>query len=372
MKKNNVKIMLVIVSLIALISVACKPKENIKLGFVSQLTGTQAELGVQERNGAQIAIDEINENNGISGQKLELLVQDDFGTKDGAISSVEELINSKVVAIIGHATSSQTIEGLSVAKKTNTLMISPTASSHELSGKDDNFFRIVTSNKIRTEVFADRIFEKRNIENMAIIYDLDNINYSNSYREAFTNRYEKLGGKISKDIGFSTKSQPNFNTIANEVKNLGVKGVLIIANDFDTAMIAQSLINNNVEVKMFSSSWAQTMSLIYNGGKAVEGMEVEVVYPQNSEVEKFKKFQSKYEERFGKSPSFGAVLGYESVYVLKAGIEKSLESKQDLKISLLEGQYKGLIDEFKFDKYGDVERPFYFSLIEDGKFVTVE
>lgn len=362
----------IITILILALLVSCGERQTIKVGFVAQLTGNQAELGIQERNGVQLAVEEINEAGGIDGRTLELIVKDDLGTEEGAKLANEELLNEAVVAIIGHATSSQTISGLEITNKEGVLLISPTASTHELSGIDDNFFRVVTSNKARTQMFANRIHDIRKIDSLGIIYNTDNINYSKAYLDTFENEYTLKGGRITDKVAFSSKEEVDFEDIIKNIKNTNPSGILIIANDFDTAFIAQAIRIDNWNIPIFTSAWAQTETLINHGGKAVEAMEVEVVYPQDILTPKYIEFKSDFTSRFGKNPSFGASFGYESMQVLKIALENTGGKAEGLKQALLEvKEYEGLIDKFSFDKYGDVERKFYFSKIEDGKFVTV-
>ena len=78
------------------------------------------------------------------------------------------------VAIIGHATSAQTLAGLKVTNPANVLMIGPTVSTPELSGMDDYFFRVYPSFKNSAQTFAKYIYEINGINRIAIIYDKDN------------------------------------------------------------------------------------------------------------------------------------------------------------------------------------------------------
>lgn len=364
--------LLIVSTLIIFLVVSCGAKQTIKLGFVAQLTGNQAELGIQERNGVQLAVEEINADGGIDGRNIELIVKDDMGTEEGAKLANKELLNESVVAIIGHSTSSQTISGLEVTNKEGILLISPTASTHELSGIDDNFFRVVTSNKARTQMFANRIYDIRKIDSLGIIYNTDNINYSKAYLDTFEKEYILKGGNITDKVAFSSKEEVDFEDIVNNIKNTNPSGILIIANDFDTAFIAQAIRIDSWNIPIFTSAWAQTETLINHGGKAVEDMEVEVVYPQDILTPKYIKFKDDFISRFGKNPSFGASFGYESMQVLKIALKETGGKAEGLKQALLEvKEFEGLIDKFSFDKYGDVERDFYFSKIENGKFVTV-
>jgi branched-chain amino acid transport system substrate-binding protein len=112
----------------------CIKEKPIIIGFAAQLTGVQAEAGVQERNGVQLAVEKINASGGIAGRKLELCVRDDFGVPDKAKEAESELIKAGAVAIIGHETSAQTLAGLEVTNPAKVILLGPVVSSPELSG----------------------------------------------------------------------------------------------------------------------------------------------------------------------------------------------------------------------------------------------
>ncbi len=77
-------------------------KEPIKIGAVLSISGAAAGLGVPERNGALAAEKEINDNGGVNGRPIKLIVEDDTTNPDTAVSKVNDLIyNQKIVAMIG-------------------------------------------------------------------------------------------------------------------------------------------------------------------------------------------------------------------------------------------------------------------------------
>ena len=170
--------MIFLIGAIISIFVEHRKNQDIIIGFSAQLTGSQAELGVQERNGVQLAVEKINESGGIAGHKISLIIQDDLGTpKDAEIGDME-LIKKGVVAIIGHATTSQTLAGLRVTNPKNVIMIGATVSAPELSGVDDYFIRVYPSFKNRAQSFTKFIHENKNLNKIAIIYDVDNLVYT--------------------------------------------------------------------------------------------------------------------------------------------------------------------------------------------------
>lgn len=373
--KKNVVIIVVVVTIIASIAFLYPIiyKGPVKIGYSGQLTGYQAEMGIQERNGAVLAVEEINEAGGVAGRPLVLLVRDDLGTPEGAQSADSDLIAKGVVAIIGHPTSGQTIEGLKVTKPAGILMISPTASTLELSGKDDLFFRLIPTSSERADAFARHIYERRNLTRLAIIYDTDNTAYSLPYRDALATKFCAIGGDITGEINFSSSRQPDFSPMIPRLRDTGADGLFIIANDYDTALIAQHARIQGWDVPLFTSGWAQTETLLASGGNAVEGMEIEQAFQMDSQDPDFILFENNYRERFGRGPSFPAVFSYEAVKVLATALEKTNGETTGLTEALLDTQeFAGIIDSFSFDKYGDVIRPYYMSSIHNGEYKNFE
>lgn len=353
--------------------VSCTGKKPIPVGFVAQLTGVQAELGVQERNGVQLAVEDINATGGVVGRPLELVVRDDLGTPEGAQAADRELIDAGVVAIIGHATSGQTIAGLAVTNPARVVMLSPTATTPELSGLEDFFFRVAYSLVERARTLAHRIYQGRHITRVAVIYDTDNTAYSGAYLEAFAGKYQSLGGKLVAKVEFSSTAQVEFTPLLEQLQASNPEGLLIIAADMDTALIAQRSRLMGWPIPLFTSAWAQTEMLINNGGQAVEGLEIEFANALNQQAPDYSDFKTRYQARFGQAPSFGAVLGYEAAKVLAAALQKSGGKAAGLTQALLGiRNFKGLTDTFSFDRYGDVIRPYHLGTIRDGKYVDIE
>jgi len=352
---------------------SCTTNEPILVGFSAELTGRQAELGVQERNGVQMAVEKINNSGGINGRPIQLIVLDDLGTSEGARTADRELIGKGVVAIIGHATSGQTIAGLSVTNPAHVVMISPTTSTAELSGKDDYFLRVIQALSERAGGLAQHVYQQRGVQRLAIIHDTHNAAYVQSFKKAFVEKYRSLGGQVTDEAGFSSEERTNFDPILTQLRTSKADGLLIIASDNDTAIIAQRTRLIGWNAPLYMSAWAQTETLIKNGGQAVEGMDLEQTYPMNSQAPAFLDFKARYQQRFGRAPSFSASFGYETVLVLAGALQKSGGKAAGLRQALLEtSDFQGLVDTLSFDTYGDVVRPFFLGTIRDGRYVDIE
>jgi len=360
-------------SIAALLLYGCGNNGDIPVGFAGQLTGRQAELGVQERNGVLLAVEHINASGGIAGRPIRLMIRDDLGTPEGAKIADQELIKAGVVAIIGHATSSQTIIGVPLINAAHVVMLSPTATTQDLAGLDDYFFRVIPPHDRRGDIFARHICEDRRIKRLAVMYDSDNTAYCRSYRDSFCRAYLSMGCDIAGEIWFSSSARPDYDVLLSGLHTKAPDGLLIVASDHDTAFIAQRMLLMNWKIPMFTSAWAQTEILIKKGGRAVEGMEIEQAYALNSQKETLLNFKKLYQNAYGRAPSFGAAFGYEAAGVLAAALEKTGGKPEGLRKALSEiKNFSGLVDAFSMDKWGDVIRPFYVGAVHKGKFIDLK
>ncbi|WP_005033182.1 ABC transporter substrate-binding protein [Holophaga foetida] len=351
----------------------CRSEKPIPVGFSAQLTGKQAELGVQERNGAQLAIDQCNRQGGIHGRMLKLLIRDDAGIPERAREADRDLVRQGVVAIIGHSTSAQSIAGLEVTNPARRVMIAPTVSSPLLSGRDDFFFRVYPSFQESATIFARCARKEDGITRFGILFDEDNAGYSRAYLEAFRRSFLAEGGREAELAAFSATAQPVFDPMLARLRSRGVDGLLIIASDTDTALIAQRTRVMKWPVPLYTSAWAQTTTLIQSGGRAVEGLKIEQSFAPDHASPRFREFRTLFESRFGHPPSFGAVFSYEAAQVLIEALKRCQGRAEGLKEAMLETRhFQGLMDPFSLDRFGDVDRPFYLSEVQGGRFIVLK
>jgi len=103
-----------LVALAGLLCVACIPSKPLRLGFIGGLSGPVADLGESGRDGALLAVEEINAAGGIGGRRVELHLIDDGQDEEQAAAAVETLAREGVELIIGPLTSAMGVAALPV------------------------------------------------------------------------------------------------------------------------------------------------------------------------------------------------------------------------------------------------------------------
>jgi len=352
---------------------ACGDSSPIIIGYSGQLQGKMADMGVYGRNGATLAVEKINSLGGIDGRPLKLLSEDDESTQEGAVLADTKLIEAGVVAIIGHMTSSQTIAALPYVTEHACILVSPTTSTPELTGKKDAFFRTMMDNTNQSRELAKYVHSALDINTVAIVADSDNKSYTFSYAKGFSEVFTELGGEVLEQIHYSSSNEPNWDSIAARIRQLNPDALLVVCPAHDAVALAQRVNSTNSNIRLISGAWAYTDELIKWGGEYVEGMIFGIDYAADNPNPEFIKFSEAYRHRFGTPPNFAAAFSYEAVLALAEGLKKTKGSRDGLAEAMAPSEtINGVIGPFKINEYGDVKRNVFIVTVQDGGYRTVE
>jgi len=357
--------------LLVSVALACTRGEPIRVGMVSGLTGRHSDLGISSRNGATLAISEIDEAGGIAGRRLELVVRDDGQDPEQARRAVSELVNAGVVAMIGHVTSSMAAATLSIVDRAQVLMISPTVSSPEFSGRDDWLVRLMVANDVSARRLAHVAVERAHVRRVAIVQDTTNVSYGRTYAAGFRQGLEARGA-TAVDFAFASGGGASFGALAEGCLRSGVDGVMVIANALDTAAIFQQLRKRSATVKLLGSDWGFTQEILAQGGEATEGALFPQVVNMVDASPRFRRFLDAYDARFHRPADFAAVVSYEAVQLLAAGLRRDA-TRRGIRRAVVElGTVQGLQGPIRLDRFGDVDRRVYLFTVDHGRMVPLE
>ncbi|WP_445263625.1 ABC transporter substrate-binding protein [Ramlibacter sp. PS4R-6] len=108
-------------------------KNEILIGTIQDLSGPLAGFGKQARNGMQLRVDEINEQGGIHGRKLKLLVEDDGYDPKKAVLAAQKLVNQdKIFIMAGHLGTAQNMAAMPVQFEKNVVNFMPITAAREM------------------------------------------------------------------------------------------------------------------------------------------------------------------------------------------------------------------------------------------------
>lgn len=351
---------------------ACAPPEPVRIGFIGGTSGRVADLGIAGRDAVLLAVDLRNQAGGVAGRKVEVLVRDDRQDPERAREVARDLIAQGVAGIVGPMTSAMAVATVPVTDAAGVVLVSPTASTDLLTGKDDSFFRVNASTLDNASRIARHHAARQATRRLAVAYDLGNKAYAESWLDGFRAAYLEGGGELVKVIPFSSGGDETFLALANSLLATRPDGVLTVANSMDTALLCQQIRKLDARIPILTSEWAATERLIELGGKAVEGVVVAQNFDRDSSAPAYRAFLEAYRARFHREPGFGGVIAFDAANVMTQALARR-KPGQGLKEAILaDPRFDGVQEPVTFDAFGDVRRSLFITVVRDGRFVVVE
>ncbi len=360
-----------VLSLLALIVILnMQSASTVKIGLVADLSSRKANLGDSVRNGLILAINEINQQGGINGHKVELLVRD--GKSNEAITQQQatNLVDNCVNLIVGPVHSAMANSVIEATKEAGILVISPTVSTDNLSEIDDNFFRINTKSSIQGNDLA-RASKLRGDKKVLLVVDQDNSEYTGSVAHGFRERAKLLDLEVIGEIAFTKEHDTT--KLVDKIIQYKADALVFITNGKDAAKIIQLYNKVSKLPNLYGDMWAKWSNVKEFGGKAVNGMVLVGINKNKQSQDKEVQFASSYKQLFGSEYTIPAVYAYEAVqlYALGAQNASSLDSDKIKQYILKIEQIDGVVDNYKLDMYGDAIREFSYFQIKDNRYEKI-
>lgn len=357
-----------ILSLASLAFTGCEKKAStIKIGGVAPLSGAVAVYGVECKKGIDLAVEEINAADGINGQKVEFVCEDDEGDAAKSVSAYKKLVTKdRTKLIIGSLTSGCTIAITAQAQANKVVQIAPAATAVAVTDAGNYIFRTCFTDPFQGRVGGKFAADNLKAKKAAILYDIGN-DYSVGLTENFVSEFEKQGGTIVAKESYAS-GEKDFNAIITKVKASN-PDVIYLPDYYSTvALISKQLRAQGVNVPFVGPDG-------WDGLTEVAGDEVLNGYYSNhyaadSDSEVVKKFVSAFEKKYGTKPNAFATLGYDSMYMLKDAIVKAGStdaSKVRDALEQTDGEY--VTGHIKFDeKHNPIKSAVMIKMTkEDGK-----
>jgi branched-chain amino acid transport system substrate-binding protein len=316
--------------LIASLLVAGAAQAQIKVGVYGPFTGGSAGMGVSMRNGAALAIEEINAAGGILGKKVIMVARDDEARNERGAQIMQELLEKEnVVAVLGPINTGVADASSRYAEEKHIPLIinaSAGAKVNELFAQypQNYVFRIAAGDALQTEVIVREAVDGRKYTKVALL--CDDTNYGQNGRAKMEKALEKrkikpvyVGKFKIKDTDMTAQLQ--------EAKAAGAQALLLYGIGPELAAIANSMNRIGWNVDMIGA-WTLSMSaFISNAGRNGDGATMPQTFIEAGAKGPLQtKFVKDYETKFHEKPisvAVAAAQGYDSMYLLKLAIEQA-------------------------------------------------
>lgn len=348
----------------------CSKKEpfEYKIGVITPLTGEGATYGDATKKGAELAVDEINQGNGIKGEKIKLIFEDDQMSPVAGTNSIQKLINvDKVPVILGAFGSSITLAIAPIAEKNKVVLFSASSTADAIKDAGDYIFRNVPPNSGQGKSAAEFALNKLNAKNAAIL--LMNNDYGHSLSKSFVEVFTNHGGAIVISEQYNP-GEKDFRSQLAKIKTKNPDMIFYPGHYVESSIILRQAKEIGIKSKFIGGDGSYSPELIANAGNAAEGSYYTLMaigYGVTDSI--IFKFNESFKKKYNVDPDVYAAYAYDAIKILANAISIGGYSSDGIKKSLYETKnYKGVTGITSFDVNGEVDKPFYVYEVKNGKF----
>lgn len=357
---------------LSLLLFGCEQSGPIQIGFVAGMSGRVADLGVAGRNGVLLAVEQANAAGGVHGRSIDLVVRDDEQDSESAKRAVDDLLALDIELIIGPMTSNMAMAVMPQINASKTILLSPTVTTTELLGKDDNFIRVISSTRDYAVKSAHYQYEVLGSRTVAAIYDVGNNYYTESWLREFSATFETLGGKMLLQLPFRSGNDTIFQPLAKQLLATKADVLVIVSNAVDSALLCQQVRKLAPEQRIAMSEWASTGRFVELAGKAGEDVTVAQFLDRNDRSPRYLDFEDAYRKRFKQNPGFAGLAGYDAALVALEAYRLRKPGASLKETILAQQSFQGGQQLLTIDRYGDSNRKTFVTKIRNGRYLTQE
>lgn len=354
----------------ALSLVACSPT-SVSVAVILPLTGEYAAYGVSIEKGIKLAYEEVAADGDSQPPIDDFKVRDSKSDNKTALIWLEQEIQRGAIAVIGGVTTAEAKAMIPITDKNGVVLLSPSASSPELSGISKTFFRVWPSDQTEATKLAQSAYGELQTKTIVVVAGQDP--YSRGAEGVFKKAYEAQGGKILETIEYPAGSR-DLSGVAVRVMELQPEAVFVADYADGVAELVHDLRGRQYPGRILTTSAFASSAAIEKFGKEAEGVILaQTTFDPNSTDEQVRDFVAAFKTHYGELPDIYAAYGYDAMKVLA----RASQGRQILPAEIAAGLrsdafkgYTGVTGPISFDDKGDVMKsPRLYTIGSDLKLV---
>ena len=347
--------------------------ETVKVAQIVELTGNGATVGTNFKNGADLAIKEINAAGGILGRQI-VTTSADTQTNPGISKALaQKAIDDDAFAVLGPVYSGAIMVSMhttEAAKVPN--FIGGEAASITQQGNPYVFRTSLTQADAMPKV-ARYLDGRKDINSIAVIFV--NNDFGKGGRDAIIEALKSTHVKVVEDISTST-GQVDFSSAVLKAKQSNADAIFAYLNEEESARLLRELKKQGWDKPIIGETTLTGQKVIDLAGPAAEGAIAHVGLTVDAPG--MQKFGADFQKAYGYVSDHNGIKGYTGIYILKAAIEKAGKFDRELVTKTLHGihistkDHPGVLMDVSIDDKGDLDRESFLVQVVDGKQKVIE
>ena len=356
-------VLAITVSFLFLVSGFSMAEEPIKFGLVAPFTGLGSILGGYIKEAMMLAVDEINDQGGINGRPIKVIIYDTEASPATAINVVKKVIqNDRVNVLFGPNMSSATLGVHKVAWDNQVIqLVGATSPSLRYTNLQNPWlFRLRADDKVKVDVQVEYAIQELKVKKPGIIYG--STDYCTSAKKVMEEKFAEYG--ITEIVAVQIKEgEKDATGQLLKLKKEKIDILMGLTHESEAAVVVRQAQQLGMDIPIVGfSAWGVPAFTDLASSAAVGVVAVQGFTPEDPNP-KVQEFANNYKERYGRLPSDPGQAYYDGVYIMKYIIEKVGLDHNKMRDALetLKG-FPGLQGEIACDQHHNLSR---FSIVSE-------
>src|SRR5256885_10067685 len=342
----------------------------VKFAFIGELSGAGAVSSTNFRDGALMAIDEINAKGGILGRKIELKQYDTQTNPGTARSQMQKAIDEEPYVILGPIFSGIVKVSMMLAQQAEIPQIMGGEASDLTQQGNGYLFRTSFGQQVSMPKIANYMRDNVKAKSVAIVWV--NNDFGKGGRDNFAKEMNSRGIKIVADL--STESvHTDFAADVVEAKAANADAIFVYTNEEESARFLREVRKQGITVPLIGETTLLSQKVIELAGEAANGARGHVGLSADIPLPAVAEFKNKFSARFKYVPDHNGIKGYTGGYAAAYATTKlgKFDSKALAKslhgMTISPKDEPGILLETTWDDKGDIDRISYIAEVVNGK-----
>lgn len=344
---------------------------SVKFGLITAQTGGASAYGISIEEGAQLAVDEINEEN--PDHQIEFIIEDEKGEKDEAINAMNKLLHQdQVLAVQGPMLTGTMNAAGAVAQDAETVSLGTSTTGEGITDIGDYIFRNAVPESTAVAEAVRQSHEELGYETAAILYSQNNdqmVSVNNTLEQVF----DELGVEVVASETFSD-GDTDYSAQLTNISSAQPDVIAVASLLQEGAVIMSAARDMGLDQPVIGSNGFNSPAFIDQSGDAADGAIVGTPWFPGRESEVTQNFNEAYEETYDGSADQFAAQSYDGIYLLyQAWVDSGYtQDRTEFRDALAAIEnFEGVTGSISFDENRDPIAEVQVLKIEDGEFVPL-
>ncbi|MDR7521511.1 MAG: ABC transporter substrate-binding protein [Armatimonadota bacterium] len=366
---GRLTVMAALLMVVVAVPAALGQVPTIKIGFFAPLTGPAAPDGTSSRNGAQMAVDEINAAGGVLGRPLGLVVYDDRLSASEAVAIAHRLIErDRVVAVVAGSYSGPTRATAPIFQSAGIPTVAAYAVHPDITKAGDYVFRNSFLGTIQGKAGAYLAARILNAKTASIL--VMDIDFGRALASGFRTQAAAYGLRIVSEDTYPL-GEKEFAPLLTKIKGLNPDVIYATAYFAEAAQIVRQAKALGITSRIIGQEGYDSPKFLELAGPAAEGVIITTNLNRDDTRPVAQQFLGRYKARFGIDADMVGASSYDAVRIIAAAIEKAgVVSPPRIRDQIYRiANFDGVTGIIRgYNKLGEVLKTVQVQIVREGRF----